>query len=216
MKRQDLLMRYHAAMLEELGPSQWWPGQTTFEIMLGAILTQNTAWANVEKAIANLRQADLLEAEALYALPLDRLEELIRPSGFFRLKAQRIRHFLEFLAASCAMDLDRLRHEDMASLRDRLLQVQGIGPETADSILLYALGLPSFVVDAYTKRILNRHSLVPEDIGYDELRDFFMDALPADAALFNEFHALIVRVGKAWCARKEGKCPSCPLSRFLG
>jgi len=215
MKRRDLLLAYYGAMAEALGPSRWWPGETPFEIALGAILTQNTAWTNVEKAIANLRTAGLLDARALQRQPAAKLEELIRPAGFFRVKAVRIRHFLNFLDETCGLDLEGLRNEDTRSLRNALLRVQGIGPETAESILLYALGHPSFVVDAYTRRIFNRHMLVHEDIGYEELREFFMDALPTDTDLFNEYHALIVRTGKGWCAKKAGKCTTCPLARFL-
>jgi endonuclease-3 related protein len=215
MKRRGLLLAYYDAMAEALGPSRWWPGETPFEIALGAILTQNTAWSNVEKAIANLRAAGLLDAEALRGLPVAELEELIRPAGFFRIKAARLRNFLDFLEDACALDLERLRNADTGALRQSLLRVSGIGPETADSILLYALGHSTFVVDAYTRRILHRHMIVPEDVGYDELRDVFMDALPPDTALFNEYHALIVRTGKTWCAKKEGKCPACPLSCFL-
>ena len=215
MKRRGLLLAYYDAMAEALGPSRWWPGDTPFEIALGAILTQNTAWTNVEKAIANLRSADLLDARALSGLPAAELEELIRPAGFFRIKAARLRNFLAFLDESCGLDLDLLRTADTGALRRSLLDVSGIGPETADSILLYALGHPTFVVDAYTRRILHRHMLVHEDIGYEELREVFMDALPADPALFNEYHALIVRTGKTWCAKKAGKCAACPLSRYL-
>ena len=215
MKREALLLDYYQAMLAALGPSAWWPGQTPFEIALGAILTQNTAWTNVEKAIGNLRQAGLLDPAALWDLGESELADLIRPAGFFRVKAARIGNFLHFLRQTCDLDMDGLRDKAVEKLRPALLEVSGIGPETADSILLYALGLPSFVVDAYTRRILSRHGLVPEDIGYEELRDFFMDVLPADPALYNEFHALIVRTGKTWCAKREGKCPQCPLYGFL-
>jgi len=215
MTRQTLLLNYYNAMLAELGPSRWWPGETPFEIALGAILTQNTAWANVEKALQGLRARGLLSAPALAALPEGELAELIRPAGAFRVKAGRVRNFLAFLRRSCGLDLDRLRDADPYRLRRDLLAVSGIGPETADSILLYALDMPTFVVDAYTHRIFNRHLLVPEDVGYEELREFFMDALPADSRLFDEFHALIVRTGKGWCDRKAGKCPSCPLAHLL-
>lgn len=215
MNRQTLLLSYFETMLAELGPSRWWPGETPFEVSIGAILTQNTAWGNVEKAIANLRAHDLLDPLILSRLPQAVLEELIRPAGFFRVKALRIRHFLAFLDRSCGMDMNRLRLADMEKTRAELLEISGIGPETADSILLYALNMPSFVVDAYTHRILNRHMLIPHDIGYEELRDFFMDVLPADVALFNEFHALIVRTGKTWCAKKQGRCTACPLASFL-
>lgn len=215
MRRRALLLDYYAAMSAVLGPSRWWPGETPLEIALGAILTQNTSWSNVEKAIDNLREAGMLDARAIHEIPVAQLETLIRPAGFFRVKAARIRNFLDFLTEACDLDLERLREEETGRLRQALLGVSGIGPETADSILLYALGHPTFVVDAYTRRIFHRHALVPADIGYDELRDIFMDALPTDAALFNEYHALIVRTGKTWCASKAGKCRTCPLSRFL-
>lgn len=215
MDRETLLLSYYRAMSEALGPSSWWPGQTAFEIALGAILTQNTNWANVEKALANVRAHDALDPHVLRALPEARLAELIRPAGFFQVKARRVRNFLDFLDAHCALDLEQLKTWDLGVLREALLNVSGIGPETADSILLYALGHPSFVVDAYTRRLLNRHLLVPEDIDYAQLQDFFMDVLPADPRLFNEFHALIVRVGKTWCLKKAGLCTDCPLSIFL-
>jgi endonuclease-3 related protein len=215
MNREAVLLDYYRAMRAELGPSRWWPGDTPFEIALGAILTQNTAWANVEKAMHNLRESGLLEPRALARLTDGELAMLIRPAGAFRVKAARVRNFLNFLHEKCDLDMDGLRGETVEGLRPALLEVSGIGPETADSILLYALGLPSFVVDAYTRRILGRHGLIPEDIGYGELRDFFMDVLPPDTALYNEYHALIVRTGKNWCAKKAGKCASCPLAVFL-
>lgn len=197
MNRQPLLLSYYEAMLAALGPSQWWPGQTPFEIALGAILTQNTNWPNVEKAMADLRGRNLLDARALHALPESDLAELIRPSGSFRVKARRVRNFLDFLDASCGLDLD-LKTQDAAALREALLAVRPASAlETADSILLYALDHPAFVVDAYTRRILNRHMLVPEDIDYAELQAF-TDVLPPDTHLFNEFHALIVRTAKTW------------------
>ncbi|MDO9583149.1 MAG: endonuclease III domain-containing protein [Desulfomicrobium sp.] len=215
MKRQALLLEYYHAMRAGLGPSGWWPGQTPFEIALGAILTQNTAWANVEKALHNLRAAGLLDPQALFRVREEELAALILPSGFFRIKAVRVRNFLQFLDRACGLDLETLQDRTVEQLRPALLEVSGIGPETADSILLYALGLPSFVVDAYTRRIFSRHGLVPADIGYGELREFFMDALPQDASLYNEYHALIVRTGKGWCAKREGKCALCPLAPYL-
>lgn len=215
MTRRALLLEYYQAMLAGLGPSGWWPGQAPFEIALGAILTQNTAWTNVEKALQNLRAAGLLDPRPLSLLPLQELESLIRPAGFFRIKAARVRNFLHLLDGTCGPDLEPLQGRSVEELRPALLAVSGIGPETADSILLYALGLPSFVVDAYTRRIFSRHGLVPEDIGYEALRGFFMDALPQDASLYNEYHALIVRTGKGWCAKRQGKCLQCPLAASL-
>lgn len=215
MKRRALLLEYYLAMRAGLGPSGWWPGQTPFEIALGAILTQNTAWTNVEMALHNLRAAGLLDPCSLFRMREEELAAYIRPAGFFRIKAARVRNFLQFLDGTCGLDLEALRNRTVEELRPALLGVSGVGPETADSILLYALGLPSFVVDAYTRRIFSRHGLVPEDIGYEELREFFMDALSPDVPLYNEYHALIVRTGKGWCAKREGKCSHCPLKPFM-
>ena len=215
MQRNTLLLTWYRTMLDALGPSRWWPGETPFEVAVGAILTQNTNWGNVERAIANLRRADALTPEAMAALPAPELAELIRPAGYFRIKADRLRHFLAFLEREAGPDAgSRLRGlpvQDPQTLREKLLQVKGVGPETADSILLYALGLPTFVVDAYTRRILSRHGLLPEDVPYEELREYFMDVLDPDPALFNEYHALIVRVGKNWCRKREPLCAACPL-----
>lgn len=215
MNRAALLLAYQRAMLTALGPSRWWPGETPFEIAIGAILTQNTNWSNVEKAIANLKAADRLDPASMSALTPAHLEELIRPAGFFRVKARRIGHFLAFLQQACDLELERLSAWSLPALRSRLLDVSGIGPETADSILLYALGFPVFVVDAYTLRIMSRHGLVPTNARYPELQAYFMDVLPADPALFNEFHALIVRTAKAWCRSRQKNCQACPLNPFL-
>ena len=206
-----LLLRMYGAMMEALGPSHWWPAETPFEVCLGAILTQNTNWTNVDRALWNLRQAELLKPEQLFAEDDDTIAELIRPAGYFRVKTARLKHFLLFLRSEARFDLDKLRKQDLDKLRTKLLGVKGIGPETADSILLYALHKPSFVVDAYTTRIMSRHGLVPETIAYERLRSFFMDVLPHDVQLFNEYHALLVRVGKRWCRKKAGLCAACPL-----
>lgn len=213
--RHLALMNFYSAMIERLGPSHWWPGESPFEVVVGAILTQNTNWANVEKAIWNLKLNDLLTPEKLHALPMNELADLIRPAGYFRIKAQRLKHFLSFLRTECRFRLEDLQKMELTRLREKLLEIKGIGPETADSILLYALGRPSFVVDGYTRRILNRHMLVPDDIPYDELRDFFMDVLPVEPELYNEYHALLVRVGKTWCRKSNPLCPQCPLHPFL-
>ncbi|MEW5774112.1 MAG: endonuclease III domain-containing protein [Thermodesulfobacteriota bacterium] len=215
MNRRSLLYAMYDAMLEALGPSHWWPGETPFEVAVGAILTQNTNWGNTARAIANLRAAGVLEPAALDALPDSRLAELIRPAGYFRLKAARLKNFLRFLRNEAGLSLAALNGKGLATLRPKLLEVKGVGPETADSILLYALGKPTFVVDAYTRRILSRHAMIAEDAGYDEMRDLFMDALDPDPALFNEYHALLVRVGKDFCRPKAPRCPACPLASFL-
>lgn len=215
MRRETTLTAMYDAMLDALGPSGWWPGETPFEIAVGAILTQNTNWKNVEKAIANLREAGALDARVMDALPPDRLAELVRPSGSFRVKAGRLKNLLALLRDECGYAVTALAGRELDELRPLLLSVKGVGPETADSILLYALDKPTFVVDAYTRRILGRHALIPEDIGYEELRAFYMDVLPEDAALYAEYHALIVRVGKHYCRKRVPLCAQCPLCPFL-
>lgn len=214
MNHTELLWRMYKILADSLGPSHWWPGETPFEVAVGAILTQNTNWSNVQKAIHRLREQDLLQPEKMWSISEEELSQLIKPAGYFRLKSRRLKNFLSFLHAECDFYLQELGNMDMDALRPKLLEIKGIGPETADSILLYALGKPSFVVDAYTKRILNRHFLVHEDIDYHELRDFFMDRLPADASLFNEYHALLVRTGNSWCRKKNPVCNECPLVVF--
>jgi len=198
-------------LMGRFGPQGWWPGETPFEVMIGAILTQNTNWTNVEKAIANLQREADFSPHGLLALPPGRLAELIRPSGYFNQKAAKLRDFLEFYLRSTGGEKRRMRRRPLAALRRDLLAVRGIGPETADSILLYALGKPVFVVDAYTRRVLSRHGACRPDASYDELQRLFMDHLPPDAALFNEFHALLVRVGKEHCRKSVPRCEGCPL-----
>ncbi|MBF0480797.1 MAG: endonuclease III domain-containing protein [Desulfovibrionaceae bacterium] len=214
MKRGPLLMRMFEAMSGALGPSGWWPAKTPFETAVGAVLAQNTNWGNAAKAMGNIERAGVMDCAALLALTPEALAELIRPAGYFRLKAARLRALLEFVDAACGGDPAALAAWPLETARERLLTVRGVGPETADSILLYAAGLPSFVIDAYTRRILSRHGLAPADAPYDELRDFFMDALPPDAPLYNEMHALIVRVGSAYCKTKSPACRECPLETF--
>ncbi|WP_428559637.1 MAG: endonuclease III domain-containing protein [Solidesulfovibrio sp. DCME] len=215
MKRRDLFLRMHAAMAEALGPSGWWPADTPFEMAVGAVLAQNTNWANASRAVANLKASGAFSAAGLRALPVAALEELCRPAGHFRVKAARLRNLLAFVVDSLGGEIETLGQWDMAAAREGLLAVRGVGPETADSILLYGLGFASFVVDAYTARICSRHGLAPEEAGYDELRELFMDALPAEVPLYNELHAQFVRVGNAWCRPRGPKCRGCPLEGFL-
>jgi endonuclease III related protein len=196
------------------GPQHWWPGETAFEVIVGAILTQNTAWRNVEKAIVQLKRAHLLTPHELRRISEKRLASLIRPSGYFNIKAKRLKGFISFLFREYRGSLKEMFKEPLETLREKLLSVKGIGPETADSILLYAGGFPTFVVDAYTHRVFSRHRLVPDDAGYEPLKRFFTSHLPQDAALFNEYHALLVKVGKERC-RKEPLCNGCPLEEFL-
>lgn len=197
-------------LLAHYGPQHWWPGETPFEVMVGAILTQNTNWRNVEKAIGNLRTVGVLDLEKLLALSDSRMAELIKPAGYFNVKTRRLKAFLEFLAGRYQGDIDRMRRAPTAKLREELLEVKGIGKETADSILLYALDHPIFVVDAYTYRVFTRHYLIPEEAGYDELQELAMDHVPADPAHYNELHALLVMVGKDFC-RPTARCDKCPL-----
>jgi len=193
------------------GPQHWWPADTHFEVIVGAILTQNTNWFNVEKAINNLKKHSLLEPSRLYRLSQRRLASLIRPAGYFNIKAKRLKAFLDFFFEYYQGNIKNFRLIDVGDLRRELLSVNGIGPETADSILLYALGKPVFVVDAYTKRILLRHRLVKKDAGYTQIQDLFMQNLKSDIRLFNEYHALLVRVGKDLCLKNKPKCDICPL-----
>ena len=212
--RRQLTVIYRA-LYGYYGPQHWWPGDTPLEVMVGAVLTQNTAWSNVEKALENLKQERLLTLKRLHALPLAKLAGLIRPSGYYNIKARRLKHLLEFIQKNYGGVLSRMFADDGESLRTRLLSVNGIGPETADSILLYAAGKPYFVVDAYTKRVLSRHCFVAADADYQKVQRLFMEILPNEEALFNEYHALIVRVGKDFCRKSEPPCGKCPLGRYL-
>jgi len=210
MTRSDLLKAYQL-LFKKLGPQHWWPGETPFEMMVGAILTQNTNWTNVEKAMTNLKRKNLLTPQKIQNLSKNQLAELIRPSGYFNIKAVRLKNFVANFVRDFSGRLGALKKLPTKEAREWLLAIKGIGPETADSILLYALGHPVFVVDAYTKRILERHYCVPEEVTYDELQELFMDRLEADPKLFNEYHALLVRVGKDYC-RKKPLCEKCPLN----
>jgi endonuclease-3 related protein len=205
-----LLTEFYGKMLSHHGPQRWWPGETPFEVIVGAILTQNTNWTNVEKAIANLKLAEVLAPEKLLALEPATLARLIRPAGYFNVKTKRLRSFLQWFVERYDGKVERMRQRPLAALREELLEVKGIGRETADSILLYAVGHPSFVVDAYTYRILRRHGLVPEGADYDEMKALFEDNLERDPALYNEYHALLVAVGKDHCKPKP-VCKGCPL-----
>lgn len=205
------LLDIYDRLLAAYGPQGWWPADSPFEVIVGAILTQNTAWTNVEKAIAHLRAAGALTPAGLLALTTDEIARLIRPAGYFNTKARKLRAFGEFLAREHAGDLDRLFALDTAALRATLLGIYGIGPETADSILLYAAGRPVFVVDAYTRRVFSRLGLVSDTVAYHDLQALFSGHLPPDVALFNEYHALIVRHGKGRCTRRRPGCVSCPL-----
>lgn len=207
------LREMYDAMLAAWGPQGWWPAQTPTEVIIGAILTQNTAWRNVERAIENLRSAGALDWAVLRDLPFEVLAELIRPAGTFNVKTRRLKGFVNWLWERFDGQLERMFATPLYALREELLSVSGIGRETADAILLYAGGLPTFVVDAYTARILRRHLLIDEDAGYEDIKDLFESNLPADPALFNEYHALLVQAGKTHC-RPKPRCEGCPLACF--
>ena len=209
MKARDARWVYDR-LYKQHGPQHWWPGDSPFEIMVGAVLTQNTAWTNVERAIDNLKAAHALEAAAILHLPDAELGELLRPSGYFNVKAQRLKSFCRwFLEAG---GYKALQAWPTDRLRQGLLSVKGVGPETADDMLLYAFDRPVFVVDAYTRRLFSRLGLVSPAIGYETLRAAFELALPAKVALFNEYHALIVAHGKDIC-RPKPRCGDCGLLR---
>ncbi len=216
------LTEIYQLLFDRFGPQHWWPGQTQFEIITGAILTQNTNWANVEKAIANLKSADLLTPEKLHHFDISQLSELIRPAGYYHLKAKRLKNFINWLFSNYNGRLTNLDNLDTDQLRAELLAIKGIGPETADSILLYAFDRPVFVVDSYTARVAFRHRLIEPGADYEQLRDLFQSNLPQDTQLFNEYHALLVRVGKEFCkprpsegrGKPKARCPGCPLEKL--
>jgi len=210
-----LLMRYFTAMSQNLGPMSWWPARTPFEVIVGAILTQNTSWGNVERAIANLRSAQMLTPSAISAARMARLAALVRPSGYFRQKAKKLKAFVRFLQREYGGSLKRMFATPTEVLREKLLSVHGIGPETADSILLYAGEHAVFVVDAYTHRIFGRHGITNGKLEYENVRALVEAALPRDSQLFNEFHALVVNTAKNWCRKKEPRCAECPLGSLL-
>ena len=199
-------------LLARYGAQGWWPADSPFEVMVGAVLTQATAWTNVEMAIANLRDADALSPRAVREMDAADLEALIKPSGFFRVKARRLKALCEFIGARFADDISAMAREPAESLRREILAVEGVGEETADDILLYALGFPIFVVDAYTRRLFHRLGASEERAPYADLQRMFLAALPRDAALFNEYHALIVRHAIARCRKRAPLCEGCPLS----
>lgn len=209
---KTILIEIYEKLLNKLQASGWWPAETTLEIIIGAILTQNTAWTNVEKALCNLRNAGVLhDGNKLLTLTDNELSTLIKPAGFFNIKTKRLKAILQFFASSCSFSFEKLKDISLQHLRKKLLLVHGVGPETADSILLYALNKPSFVVDSYTKRILSRHKLIQPTASYEDIRSLFLENLPCHLQLFNEYHALIVRTCKHWCHKKTPLCSQCPL-----
>jgi endonuclease-3 related protein len=207
------LLELYDKLFSVYGPQHWWPGDTAFEIAVGAILTQNTNWGNVEKAIHNLKEHKILNAKIIHQLPTGRLASLIRSSGYYNVKAHRLRAFIDYVISNYGGSMARMKKGATKTLRNELLAINGIGQETADSILLYALERPVFVIDAYTRRVLSRHDIIDMKAGYEEYQDLFHSELDADVRLFNEYHALLVRVGKEYC-RPQPRCDGCPLSVY--
>jgi endonuclease-3 related protein len=211
----ELLYRYYSVLRGRLGPQQWWPARTRLEVILGAILTQNTAWHNATLGLRNLRKSGLLSWQGLRRADISSLEACVRPAGFYRQKARTIRDFVDWLSRRYAGSLDRLFSLPEEELRRQLLSLRGLGPETVDAILLYAAARPLFVADAYTRRVLARHGFVSAAADYRETQDFLHAHLPRQASLFNEFHALLVELGKRHCKPQSPRCEGCPLEQFL-
>lgn len=211
MVQQKLLDIYNE-LFDHFGPQHWWPGETQLEICLGAILTQNTAWTNVEKAILNLKKENCLDLNRLKKIRTKKLATMIKPSGYFNIKANRLKSFIDYFYKHHNGNFNSLFTGKITDIRNSLLSVNGVGPETADSIILYAGEIPVFVVDAYTRRIFCRLGLIQEGFTYDEIQSFFMNNLPRKTELFNEYHALIVMLGKHFC-RTKSICGLCPLKQ---
>lgn len=210
---REKIQQIYELLFKRFGPQHWWPGETKDEIIVGAILTQNTNWQNVEKAINNLKKVSVMSLEKLHALPQDELAEFIRPAGYYNIKAKRLKNFLNWFAEQHNGSLDEIESIRTENLREELLQINGVGRETADSILLYAFGRNVFVIDAYTYRIATRHQLIEPECDYEQLRSLFEDSLESDVQLFNEYHALLVRAGKDFC-KTNAKCAGCPLEKL--
>ncbi|MCX8069224.1 MAG: endonuclease III domain-containing protein [Thermodesulfovibrionales bacterium] len=210
---KERLMKLYNILFDSFGPQHWWPGDSPFEVSVGAILTQNTNWQNVEKAIANLKKQRVLSPKSIYNLPHEKLAELIRPSGYYNVKAKRLKNFVSFIVDNHNGSLMNLKKYDIEDIRQQLLSIIGIGKETADSIMLYALDKPIFVIDTYTKRILSRHDIVHESADYDNCQSLFHQNIDPDISLYNEYHALFVKVGKYYC-KPRANCDNCPLKGF--
>ena len=212
---QPPLDEYFNSLFTALGPQHWWPGKTQFEVILGAILTQNTSWKNVELALNNLRGAGVFSPAAVENVHIRQLQSLVRPSGYYHQKARALKAFVRFLRVEYRGSLKRMFAATTTELREKLLRVWGIGPETADAILLFAGNHPVFVVDAYTKRMMARHGWIGAKAKYEEVRWMFERQFPGDVERFKEFHGLIVKVGKNWCRKQVAECEKCPLGRYV-
>ncbi|MFH0958006.1 MAG: endonuclease III domain-containing protein [Pseudomonadota bacterium] len=209
-KTQGKIETWYRLLFERFGHRNWWPADSPFEVCVGAILTQNTSWKNVEKAIANLKAADFLDSFKLEAISQDDLATLIRPAGYFNIKARRLKNFISRLVSDHGGSIDEMFASSVPQLRAELLSINGVGRETADSMILYAANKPIFVIDAYTRRVMERHGIAGPEADYDSLQAIFHSNLKEDVALFNDFHAQFVAVGSNYCGRKA-KCSGCPL-----
>lgn len=212
-KKGKKLLQIYRKLYYDIGPRHWWPADSPFEVIIGAILTQNTSWNNVERAIKALKEKNLLDPLKLYKAEEGLLAKTIKSSGFFNIKAKRIKNFIVFLFKNYQGSIEKMFLETLTPLREKLLKINGIGPETADSILLYAGEKPIFVVDTYTKRILTRHNLISKAASYSEIQELFMKNLKKDVGMFNEYHALLVYIGKHFCKRVPS-CESCPMKEL--
>lgn len=208
---KETLVKIYDKLLEAFGPQHWWPADDDFEIIVGAILTQSVSWKNVEKAIDNLKAEGLLSLDAILAVDKDKLAALIKSTMYYNQKALKLKNFCRYIKQNYGGDIYSLFEKSIPNMRAELLSIKGIGPETADSIILYAAAKPIFVVDAYTRRIFSRLGFLPDDAKYSQMQDFFMSNLPSDVNLFNEYHALIVRLGKDYCKNKKPLCNECPV-----
>jgi len=215
MDGERILLRLYRTLRQALGDQQWWPADSAFEVMVGAVLTQNTNWSSVEKAIHDLKRHSVLSPSAIATAPLDELMDLVRPAGYFRLKSRRLKRLARWVEENVGDDVAGFASVSTDVLREQLLAIRGIGPETADSILLYALQRPVFVVDSYTKRVLTRHCLAGPEFSYYDLQTFLQESLPRDLDLYKDFHAQFVGVGKRFC-RKRPLCDHCPVLPLLG
>jgi endonuclease-3 related protein len=215
MKKQEELLEIYGSLLKAFGYRNWWPAEGPFEVIIGAILTQNVSWNNASKAIANLKNAKKLDPITLYNSSPGNIAPLIRPSRFYNMKSMKIKNFMDFFYEEYGGDITAMSGEDPVILRKKLLAVKGLGKETVDAIMLYACHMPVFVVDAYTKRVLLRYGILKGDPSYDEIQGYFMDNLPRDRTLYNDFHAQIVHLGNSIC-KSTPLCGACPIASVNG
>ncbi|MGQ9705417.1 MAG: endonuclease III domain-containing protein [bacterium] len=213
--KTDFIRRVYDILLKELGPQRWWPAQNRWEVVVGAVLTQNTNWINVERAIENLKYKELIDIEKLAKADIKDIAEAIRPSGYFNQKARKLKGIATYIKDKNDGKLDEFFNKPTEILRNELLSIWGIGKESADSIILYSAEKPIFVVDSYTIRILKRHNIIDEVDNYDDVQRLFMESLERDIRIYNEYHALLVNIGKNYCTKRKQKCEICVLNRLL-